>query len=253
MILTIAKKELRAYLTSPLSWIMFALVQILLGLQFWGSTYHYIDVIMPQVSVQDPSLGVTDAVVVTVYELTFLLLLFMVPLFAMKIFAEERNNNTLTLLISAPLSNMQIVLGKYLGLIALLMIAIIIYSLMPLTISFFTPIDFGIFISALTLTFLVVFAFAAIGVFMSSITRIPALAAISTFLVLIFLLIINFTTIYMPDSWYKSVLEYVAIIDHIDAFNSGKFSSSNFIYFILLSVLFLGLTIRKLDNERLNF
>ena len=109
MIFTIANKELKALFASPLAWVMLTLVQLILAFSFLKRLDEFM-LVQPQL-IQVPNRpGVTELVVAPLFATTAVLLLFAVPLLAMRLIAEERRNQTMVFLVSAPLSMTEIVL-----------------------------------------------------------------------------------------------------------------------------------------------
>ena len=130
--------------------------------------------------------GLTAAVVSPLFGWVAILLLFVIPLLTMRLISEERRNKTLSLLLSAPLTMTEIVLGKFFGIVTYLLIMIAMLTLMPMSLLLGGTLDFGLmFMSAFGLILLLA-SFAAIGLFMSTLTQSPTLAAISTFGALFF-------------------------------------------------------------------
>src|SRR5690606_20858052 len=137
--------------------------------------------VQPQLIAADGAPGVTDIVAVPVLATATSLLLLIVPLLTMRVFAEERRSGTLMLLRSSPVSAAQIVLGKYLGLVAMLAVLVAMVVLMPVSLALGTTLDWGKLAAATLGLMLMVSAFAAAGLFLSSLTRQPMLAAVAAF------------------------------------------------------------------------
>ena len=122
MINTIAGKELKALFSSPLAWVVLTLLQLILGFGFLKRLDDFMQ-IQPQLLQAPNPPGVTELVVVPVYATCAIIMLFAVPLLAMRLIAEERRNQTMVLLMSAPLSMTEIVLGKFCGLLGFLLLS----------------------------------------------------------------------------------------------------------------------------------
>jgi ABC-2 type transport system permease protein len=176
-------------------------------------------------------------------------MLAVMPLLTMRLIAEEHMNQTLTLITSAPISNTQLVLGKYLGLLGFIIIMTGMITLMPLFLSLGTMLDWGKFLSALLGLVLLLASFAAAGLFLSSLTKQPIIAAISTFGLLMFLVVIYISG--SSESSASPLFVYLSHFGHFTSFLEGAFNITDLIYYLLFIVGFLILTIRKLDNERL--
>jgi ABC-2 type transport system permease protein len=250
MIFTIAARELRSLFLSPLAWAIIGVVQFILAWLFAASFQDFLINQQPRLHLYSIPVGVTDFVVVPTYHAAAFIMMFTIPLITMRIISEEKRSNSLALLFSAPLSMTEIVLGKYLGVVGFLAVMTLIYSLMPLSILFAGSLDWGLFASALIGSFIMVSACAAIGVFMSSLTAQPTIAAISTFGAILLLWIL-----YMAggnsNTETFNVLSYLSILNHLQAFERGIFNTSDFIYYLLVISIFIVLSIRRLDGDRL--
>ena len=131
MIATIAGKELKAMFSAPLAWVVLTLLQLILSFGFLKRLDDFMQV-QAQLMQTPNAPGVTELVVVPVYATCAIIMLFAVPLLAMRLIAEERRNQTMVLLMSAPLTMTEIVLGKFAGLMLFLLLIIGITTLMPL-------------------------------------------------------------------------------------------------------------------------
>ncbi len=134
MIFTIAGKELRSLFASPLAWLVLTVVQIILGYGFLKRLDDFLQIQSQLAQLASPP-GVTELVAAPTFATAAAVLLFAVPLLAMRMIAEERRNQTLTLLLSAPVSITEIVLGKFVGLVAFLLIIVLLVAAMPLTLA----------------------------------------------------------------------------------------------------------------------
>ena len=115
MIITIIRKELHMLFISPLAWLLLALVQLVLAWVFLVRLDAFLEIQSQLLQIANPP-GVTEIIVTPVFAVAAIVLLMITPLLSMRLIAEERRNRTLTLLISAPVSMTDIVLGKFLGL-----------------------------------------------------------------------------------------------------------------------------------------
>jgi ABC-2 type transport system permease protein len=247
MIATIAARELRSLFLSPLAWSILAVVQIILAFMFLGQLDVYVSY-QSQIAMMENPPGATEIIVAPMFSSATIILLLVIPLLTMRSISEERRSRTLPLLLSAPLSMSEIVLGKYLGLLGFLGIMLGLVTLMPLSLLSLGTLDFGLLASNLIGIGLMLAAFAAAGLFMSTLTAQPTVAAISTFGLLLLLWIINWTGKSMGDG---SVLTYLSLQSHYTALLKGLFDSSDVVYYLLFIGAFLTLSIHRLDAERL--
>src|SRR5207344_602319 len=119
MIFTIAGKELKALFASPLAWVVLTVVQIIIAYAFLRRLDDFLQ-FQPQLMQMANPPGATELIAAPAFATAAAVFLFVVPLLGMRLIAEERRNQTLVLLVSAPISMTEIVLGKFLGLLAFL-------------------------------------------------------------------------------------------------------------------------------------
>ncbi len=250
MVFTLAQRELRTLFLSPLAWAILAVVQFILAYLFLSQLNEFL-ILQPQLKVIDGAPGVTDLVVVPVYGSAAFILMMVVPLLTMRVISEERRSRSLPLLLSAPLSMSEIIIGKYLGIVSFLIIMSLMITIMPLSLLLAGSIDLGLLAAILLGLILLIAAFAAIGIYMSSLTQQPTVAAISTFGVLLLLWIIDWAGGKAGDAGATGVLTYLSMLRHFEDMSRGIFSSADVIYFLLFIATFLILSIRKLDAERM--
>lgn len=245
MIFNIAGRELRSLFLSPLAWSVLAVVQIIMAYMFGVRMELYFQL---QPRLGGTSIGVTDIVVTYLYDNAAVIMMLIVPLLTMRLVSEERRSRTLTLLFSAPVSMTEIVLGKYLGIMAFLMAMVGVMSLMPLSLLFWGSLDLGKFAACLLGLTLLLASFAALGLYISTLTVQPAIAAVGTFGALLLLWILDWKGGSGTDS---SVLSYLSLLHHYVSLLQGVFSSRDVIYYLLFSLTFIVLSIHRLDGQRL--
>jgi len=248
MIFTIAARELRSLFLSPLAWVILAVVQFIL-------TYFFLIYVEQFITLQ-PSLaqfanapGVTQIVVAPLFDTAGIILLLVTPILTMRLVSEERRNRTLTLLFSAPVSITEIILGKYLGILTFTFIIVLLLTLMPLSLLFGTDLDMGLLLSGFLGLSLLVASFTAIGLYMSTLSSQPTIAAISTFGILLLLWILDAAGTTGSES--DRVISYISILRHFQPMLKGIFTSSDIIYYFLFITTFLVLSIKRLDADRL--
>ena len=249
MVLTLARRELRSLFLSPLAWAILATVQFILSYLFMSQLQEFLLIQSKLASIENAP-GVTELVIVPLYGSAAFIMMLVTPLLTMRLISEERRNRSLTLLISAPISMTEIIIGKYLGMLGFAAIMIFMMTLMPLSLYIGGNIDAGLLFTIVLGISLLIASFMALGLYMSSLTAQPTIAAMSTFGMLIMLWIIDWAG-GKADATASGLLEYLSMLRHFEAFSKGIFNSSDFIYYILFISLFLVLSIRRLDGDRL--
>jgi len=248
MIFTIAAREIRSLFLSPLAWAILAVTLFILAYLFLSQIEAYL-LLQPRLAALQGAPGVSDIVVAPLFANAAVVLLLIAPLVTMRTLSEERRSRTLSLLLSAPVSMTEIILGKYLGVLAFFLILIGMLALMPLSLLAGTDLDLGKLAAGLLGLTLVVAAFAAIGLFMSSLTEQPTVAAVTTFGLLLLLWILDWAGNSGMDT--SNLLAYLSMLRHYEPLLKGLFSSSDVVYYLLVTTLFLGFSIRRLDATRL--
>lgn len=250
MIGTIAARELRSLFLSPLAWVILAVVQAIMGFLFLGQVDTYLQV-QPQLALMEAPPGLTEVVVGPLLASATIVMLVVIPLLTMRLLAEERRARTLPLLLSAPVSMSEIVLGKYLGVLGFLLVMVLLTASMPLALLPFGRLDPGMFAAGVLGLLLLVSAFAAAGLFMSTLTAQPAVAAVGSFGLLLLLWIIDWAGNSTGADGSPGLLGYLSLQAHYSDLIKGIFDSSDVVYYLLFTLTFLGLSIRRLDAERL--
>lgn len=243
MIATLAAKELKQLYATPLAWIVLGVLQFILAGLFLGQMDAFVAA-QPQFAELANPPGITEAIVAPLFGSAAVLLMLVTPLLAMRLIAGERHDRTFALLLSAPLSMAEIVLGKFCGLVAFLSVLAVLPCVMVLSLYFGGTLDAGLFAANLLGLMLLVMSFAALGLFMSSLTAHPVTAAFATFGALLALWLIGLPA-QEPGSW----LYAFSLLKHFESFNRGLIASADMIFFLVFAVLFLALAVRRLEIE----
>jgi ABC-2 type transport system permease protein len=142
----------------------------------------------------------------------------------------------------------EIVLGKYLGVLLFLLTVLVLIGIMPLSLLLGGGLDFGLLASALVGLALLLASFTAVGLFMSTLTQHPTVAAIATFGALLLFYILDWSG---QGAASGNLFAYLSLFNHYKPFLEGIFSTTDAIYHVLLSTTFVVLSIRRLDADRL--
>jgi ABC-2 type transport system permease protein len=250
-ILTIAGRDLKAYFASPKAAAIFWFFLIFMGF-FFNNFIH----MFMQMQQQAPMMGgqaptIEQLLRALFYNLHFILLL-IVPAVTMASFSEERKSQALRLLMTAPCSATEIVIGKFLaaaGMMGLVLLASFVYPLF--TVSHGNP-DLSVILSSYLGIFLLMASQVAFGIWVSSLTSNQFMAFLFTMFGLFMLLILNWMagSLSGGGGMVESVLKYLASSDHVDAFFKGTLSVSHVAYFLCFTGMFLFFTNVTLDSQR---
>ncbi len=243
-VFTIAQTEARRIFVSPLAWAVLAVMQLILGFVFINMLMDY----ARNAALTGQFMGVADYIGGGLYGFATIILLLVMPLLTMRMFAEERKSGTLTLLLAAPASLIEIVLGKFFGLFAFMLAVIGLLALMPLTLLSGTHLDVGRIAAGLLGLLLMMMSFGAAGLFVSTLTKEPTIAAVASFgLLLLVWLIQILGNQQIP---FAAVFSYLSLIGHFESLRRGIFNSADVIYYFLFTAFFLWLAVLRLDMER---
>lgn len=247
MIAHIALRELRQLFLSPLAWVLLAVSQLILAWVFFASIDAFFAV-QGKLGDTANAPGVTDLIVSPLLDTASVVLLMITPLLSMRLIAGERRHQTLPLLLSSPVHGYQIVVGKYLGVTGFMLIFVCMLALMPLSLQAGTELDLGKTFSGLLGLFLLLAAMTAAGLYLSSLTDNPVIAATGSFGLLLLLWIIGAST--GDDGQGSTLLQYLSLTSHFNTLLRGVLRLSDLAYYALFIVFFLGLSVRQLENRR---
>lgn len=244
MIRLLAMRELRSLFAMPSTWFILAALQFIFAWFFLARLEAFLEV-QPQLAQLANPPGVTTTVAAPIFNTVALLLMMLVPMFTMRLIAEERRNQTLTLLLSSPLSGLHIVLGKFLGLLIFLAVLMTGVPLMLYTLALGTALDHGLLLSNMLGLLLLTASYIALGLYISALTAQPIIAAIGAFAVLIGLWLADIGAVAENSPWHS-----ISPLNHFQNFNNGLLDSRDAAFFILFTVVFLLLTMKRLHNNR---
>jgi ABC-2 type transport system permease protein len=246
-VIAISLREIRSLFLSPLAWTLLGVMQLILAWLFLVQVEQFLE-FQPRLATLANAPGVTDLLVIPLLDSAALIIMLLVPLLSMRLISEEYRGNTISLLLSAPISLTRIVLGKYLALMTMLGAMLLLTALMPLSLLLGGQLDLGKLAAGLLGLGLELALFGAAGLFISSLTARPAVAAAGTYGLLLFLWIIDLAS--GAGGKGSGLFSWLSPAHHYHQLLSGLISSSDLFYFLLLSAAFLLLTIHRLERRR---
>lgn len=244
MILTIARKEFRSLFATPSTWLILGALQFIFAWFFLARLDAFLQVQTQLAQLLNPP-GVTQSVASPLLATVAFILMMLVPVFTMRLIAEERRNQTLVMLMSSPVASWEIVLGKFLGLLLFLSLIIAACLIMLLTLALGTHLDLGLLLTNALGLLLLTACYTALGLYFSTLTTQPIVAATSTLAALFGLWLID-----VASASGSVALKALAPTLHFQSFNAGLILSQDIAYFLLFSASCLLLAIRRLHNTR---
>jgi ABC-2 type transport system permease protein len=246
----LCRKELKSYFVSPIAYGLLAFFALISGYIFYAATAFFVQRgLESQMSGRAMPMDVNEWVVRPLLMNVSVFGLFMIPMITMRVFAEEKRSGTMELLATSPVTDLQIILGKYLA--AIIMYACLLgVAMLNLAVLFaygkpdWKPILVG-FLGLL----LQGGCLLAIGTFISSLTRNQIVAGVATFAVCLMLWILDWSTAFNTSTTGK-VLSYLSVVQHYEPFSKGVLDSKDVIFY--LSFIFFGLflTARSMESLR---
>jgi ABC-2 type transport system permease protein len=247
---TIANRDFRSYFKTPLAYTILALFLAIMGYMFFNMLGYFNEQAMAYQSFNaGKPLSLSDGIIRPLYGNMNVLLLFLSPAITMRLFAEERKNQTLQLLMTAPVSLTEIVLGKFLSAALFLTVLIGATLFYPMILVAYGNPDFGVMFASLLGTFLLACCMLATGVLFSAMTENQIIALFLTFGVNFALWIVSWSAQTAGPVW-SEVLNRLSLVNPFMNFSQGMINSPDVVYY--LSFIFFGLFLshRVLDSYR---
>lgn len=229
----IFKRELKAYFTSPLGYVFLAIFYAFSGLFFY---------------IFSLSVGSTD--ISSVFLMMFIVLMVFVPLLTMRLLSEDKKQKTDQLILTAPVSLLSIVMGKFLAAYAIFAIGVAVMPVYGFVMSTFATVSWlpiwGNTVGLLLLGGI----FVSIGLFISSLTENQMIVAIGGFFINLMILLMNTLKSALPNGFLQDVLSSISVYSRYSEITNGIFSLSSLIFFVSVIFIFLFLTVRVLEKRR---
>jgi ABC-2 type transport system permease protein len=250
-VLAIAQKELRSYFSSPIAYITIGFFALLYGYFFAVLLAYFVrqSMQMNQFGGGPQSLNINQQMIRNLLQNVTILILFIMPMVTMRTYSEEKRSGTIELLLTSPLTDFQIIMGKFLGALALWAIMLAV-SLIHIALLFvYGNPEWKPIASAYLGLLLLGGCFISVGLFISSLTKNQIVAGMVTFAVFLFLWVINWIGSFSGPTVDK-LTNYLAIIEHYDDFGKGVIDTTHLIYYISFITFGLFLTAKSVDSER---
>jgi ABC-2 type transport system permease protein len=246
-LLAVTRLEWRRLLVRPLAWMLAALTLAWLAWNFTLLLGAFLAGQIQRAAAPDGP-GFTDLVGVPLLGQLAQLAFLVVPLLTMSTIAGDRRNGTLPLLFAAGVPDSHIVLGKYLAVLGWLLLWLALTLAMPLALAHATHVDWGKLAAATLGLALMLAALAALGVACSSFTSHPAIAAAAALIIALALWSVNLGA--QMAGLNGGAVNWLAMSTHLQPLLRGLVSTTDIVWFVLLTVLALALAMRRLDADR---
>jgi ABC-2 type transport system permease protein len=248
-IAAITHREVNAYFASPIAYVLIGFFALLFGWFFYVPLAFFIQQSSQMGMNPTQALNINQMLVGPTLMNTTVIMLFLFPLITMRTYAEEKRSGTIELLLTSPVTDVEIIIGKFLGAM-LLYAAMLAVTMLHMAILFifgdpeWKPIATG-YLGLL----LMGGCFLSLGLFISSLTRNQIVAAMATFGVFLMLWVINWISTFVGPTT-QTVLQYLSLTEHFDDFAKGIIDTKHVIYYLSFMAFGLFLTAKSVDSER---
>jgi ABC-2 type transport system permease protein len=248
-ILAIAGKELRGYFASPIAYIVIGAFALLFGYFFYAGVAFFNRQSMQMAMGQGGTMNINQMLVTPVFINATVMMLFLLPAITMRTYAEEKRSGTIELLLTSPVTDTEIILGKFLGAMGLYAAMLAVTLIHILLLFWFGNPEWKPIASAYLGMLLMGGCFIAVGLLISSLTKNQIVAGVVTFAVFLMLWVINWIGVFVGPT-AQAVLSHLSITDHFDDFSRGVLDTKHLVYYISFISLGLFLTAKSVDSER---
>jgi ABC-2 type transport system permease protein len=249
---TICRKELRSYFSSPIAYLLLTMFAFVFGWFFWNVLGYVVQNSMAmQMRGSNFPMNVNEEMIRPLLQNIGVVGLFLIPLITMRLFAEEKRTGTIELLATSPISDLQVILGKWLAAMLLYGCMLLISALNFAFLFKYGNPDWKPLLLGYLGLYLQAGALLAIGTFISTLTKNQIIAGAVTFGVCLMLWILEWASGggFDTGTW-PQVLSYMSVITHYESFAKGTLSSKDGIYYVSFIFLGLFLTARSLESLR---
>ena len=249
-VFAIAQKELKSYFSSPIGYITIGFFALLYGFFYFTILSYFVRQSMQMGAMGGPqSLNINQVFIRQLLQNVTILVLFIMPMVTMRTYSEEKRSGTIELLLTSPLTDVQIILGKFFGALALWAIMLAV-SLIHLALLFiYSSPEWKPIATAYLGLLLLGGCFISVGLFISSLTKNQIVAGMVTFATFLFLWVITWIGSFAGPT-IDGLTQYLSIIDHYDDFGKGVLDTTHLIYYVSFITFGLFLTAKSVDSER---
>jgi ABC-2 type transport system permease protein len=253
-VLAIANRELRSSFATPVAYVLIAVYMLFAGFVFFASLGMFL-VQLEQIQALGlmhllEQWNLQDIVIAQSFSTFAIFLAFVVPLLAMRAFAEERATGSIELLLTSPVTSTEIVLGKFLAIAGVLTLVTLLTALFPALLFLYADPELWQTLSGMLLLWLYSLGLAAICCFISALTRSQIVAGLVGVAAALVLLLLEFAAESAQNDSMKAVLRWLGTGSHYEQGLRGQLRSEDLAYFGVIILVFLSLARAAVDSLR---
>lgn len=235
-IMSIFAREMKSFFVSPIAYVVLIVFAILTG-YFFAIYFDYISRSQEEASMR-----------ITLQNMS-ITLLFLAPLITMRLFAEEKRTGTIEILMTSPVTDVEVVIGKFAASMVLFIIMLVLTFLCPIYLVVYGNPDVTPMIVGYLGLFLLGAAFLALGIVTSAITKNQIVAALISFAILLGLWVIGWMS-NTVGSKMGQVLSFISLVDHFEDFAKGVLDTKHIIYYVSFVVFCLFLAVKSIQSAK---
>ncbi len=247
--LAIAQKELKSYFASPIAYIIIGVFALVFGYFYFVSVTFFLQASLQMGMPGAGQININTMAIRPLLQNIAVVALFMLPLITMRTYAEEKRTGTIELLLTSPLTDTQIVIGKFLGAVALYLLMLAVTWIHIGILFIYGNPEWKPILTGYLGLLLMGASFMSIGLLISSLTRNQIVAGVVTFAALLLLWTLNWMSESSGPTTQK-VLSALSITERFDDFSKGVISVSHLVYYVSFITFGLFLTAKSVDSER---
>jgi ABC-2 type transport system permease protein len=247
-VLAIAGKEIRAYFTSPIAYVVIGFYALLFG-YFFAVMLTFFERQSMQMMQMGGTMNINQMLIGPVFTNAEVVLLFVLPMVTMRTYSEEKRSGTMELLLTAPVTDWQIILGKFLGAMTLFAVMLAITLIHIGVLFLYSEPEWKPIVTGYLGMLLMGGCFISLGLFISSLTKNQIVAGMITFAAFLLFWVINWMGSFVGPT-AQAVLGHLSIIDHFDDFAKGILDTKHIVYYLSFMAFGLFLTAKAVDSER---
>jgi ABC-2 type transport system permease protein len=238
-IFLLTRREVASYFVSPIAYVAMALYLVISGLIFGLFDFH----------------SGAPAAMRSIFDVMMIILVFVVPIVTMRTLSEERRSGTLETLLTAPITDVQVVVAKFLGTWLFYLAMLAPTAAYVVLLGVFGRPDYGPIASGYLGLVLLGALYVAVGVFASSLTSNQVIAAVVGFVILIMLALLGpWVSTTLPSDWHgipwRGIVQQASVKSHYTDFSQGVVDATHVVYFLALALYALFLTVKVLESRR---
>ncbi len=226
------KREMKAYFTSPIGFIVIAVMLLFMGMYF---SYMY-----------ESSYTNLSFMFISTSSIAMLV----APIITMRLLSEDKKQKVDQVLFTAPVKLWRIICGKFFAALTLFMLPYSVSLIYEIILMLSTEVNWLLYLSNVLGTLLLGSAIIAIGLFISSLTESQIIAGVFGLVVSFFIMQIDYFSETVGKEWFSTLCTNISFISRFNAFTSGQIDFSNVIFFLSVTVLFIFFTNVALDKKR---